>query len=135
LQKNKCMSRKLFLLLFLVFVASVGFAQNINTVVRKIAKHNIYEGPVVGFAVSSSKQYERFEILQAKASKEKLIAIASKHKNAVVRLYAYNALLYKEQNIPTELKEKFAADKTSIKTLSGCIGGQRKVCDIVSNKF
>lgn len=127
------MLRKLILLLSLVFLTTSGIAQKLNRVVRSIAKHNVYEGPLTGFAGTASKQYGRFETLRVKAGIEKLITLATGHNNAVVRLYAFQALIFNKEPIPRELKLKFASDTSFVKILNGCIGGERKVNEIVAH--
>jgi hypothetical protein len=48
------------------------------------------------------------------ASTEELTNLATKHKNPVVRLYAFNALVQKLKDVPVAIVEQFRNDATII---------------------
>lgn len=104
-----------------------------NTVIQmlnEISNHNIYEYKTVGIAGRLSEQYLRFEKLERVATIGELIHISKNHKNAVVRLYAFQALKCKGILIPKDLQEQFSNDKSEIKTLNGCFGNISKINEL-----
>lgn len=52
---------------------------------------------------------------------EELTKLATKHKNAVVRLYAFQSLVLKLKDIPKAIIDQFKNDATMIDTLRGDI--------------
>lgn len=125
--------RKYFLPAILLAVATISFGQkqksnSVAPVVNAIAKSNVYEvSYTVGYAGTISKQYERLVKLSSLATEQELLAIAAQNKNAVVRLYALQALKQKKIRIPQELLRQFQNDHTMVKMLKGCIGDQKRV--------
>ena len=123
------------LIVFLCFVLAskvvVSQSSKIDSVaitVKEMAAANVYEESLsVGFAGTASAQYKRFCRLLSIAGNEQLISLAAAHKNAVVRLYCYQALKQKGAIIPPSLMQQFSTDNTKIKTLNGCIGTERPV--------
>jgi hypothetical protein len=99
----------------------------------EIATHNRYESAHVGVAGIKSRQYTRFESLLPLASVNELEEMATADTNAVVRLYALQALHHKGVTIAAALKKKFAEDKTLVFTLNGCIGGEQSVQSLASS--
>jgi hypothetical protein len=118
----------------LIITTSVLFSQKTTIIVREIAKCNRYESQFVGFSGSPSAQFKRFEKLKIIAEVQELLKLANEHGNAVVRLYAYDALIEKKEKIPPELKSKLSKDKTVVSTLNGCIGGEKNVGEIILSK-
>lgn len=101
----------------------------------KISRHNIYEYKTVGIAGTLSEQYLRYEKLERVATIDELIQISKDYKNAVARLYAFQALKLKGIVIPKDLQEQFDNDKTEIQTLNGCFGNISKVYELSKENF
>jgi ribosomal protein S17E len=91
----------------------------IKKIVKEIAKSNVY---VYADGVPESgkipDQEIRYRELLKIAGADDLIGLA-KDKNAVVRLYAYKAIVRQFSKIPTDLFEQFSNDKTIVTTLRG----------------
>ena len=101
---------------------------SLNTVVTAIAVHDVYEASyTVGFAGTVSKQYLLFKQLLSLATDQQLADLAAQNQNAVVRLYAFQALKQKKANIPNSLLEQFQHDNTIVTSLNGCDGHKMKV--------
>lgn len=101
---------------------------SLTSVVKAMANSNIYEvSYTVGYAGSVSKQYLRFEQLLTLATGQQLLALATNNKNAVVRLYALQALKRKKINIPDALIQQFQNDHTIVDMLKGCIANKKGV--------
>ena len=94
------------LLLPVMFVLTQIAAHSENTkidpikaIVNEMAAHDIYERSTgVGYAGTASKQLQLFEKLRSLASENELTELAVNNKNAVVRLYALQALKTKHKN-------------------------------------
>jgi hypothetical protein len=100
----------------------------VKKIVKEIAKSNIYEfTPTTGNDISKSQQNKRYEALLKTASVEELTNLATKHKNAVVRLYAFQALVLKLKDIPKEIIDQFKNDATMVDTLRGDIADKTPV--------
>ncbi len=119
-----------FSILFML-TAFISFGQKPNlleSTVNEMAKYNIYETTnTVGYANVVSKQYQRFELLINLATEEQLIKLATHNKNAIVRLYALQALKRKNMNISSVMKQQFQNDNTLVETLEGCLGDKKSV--------
>ena len=111
-------------------IASVSGQQKYNDslilIISEIENSNIYEmSYTVGYAGTISKQYLRFKQLLQLATGKQLSELAVNHNNAVVRLYAYQALKQKSVPIPENIVVYFTNDHTFVKTLWGCFGAVR----------
>lgn len=108
----------------------------LKAVVTAIANSNVYEvSYTVGFAGTVSKQYLRFKQLLSIATDQQLRDLATQNKNAVVRLYALQALKQKHANIADCLLKQFQHDKTIIITLDGCNGDKRTVSELAEQNL
>lgn len=114
--------------------ASEDSSAQVSTVVAGIAGTNVLMGPAVGIAGSRPEQWDRFEILQAKATNEELFALTS-DTNAVVRCYAFQALADKNHVNVFPVMLRHLSDTVSVHTLYGCLGGSEKVGDFMLNKI
>src|SRR5690349_10459362 len=115
-----------FLVLIFTSAAATGKqhvkADEVTAIVDSISSSNIYETTyAVGFTGALSEQYQRFARLAKLARIEQLIDLAGTHPNAVVRLYAYQALKKRKAIIPGSLISRFGHDNTVVRTLNGCI--------------
>ena len=110
---------------------SFGQKQKVDSlapILKAMAINNVYEvSTTVGYAGSVSKQYLRFEKLLSLATIKQLIDIATNDKNAVVRLYALQALKREKIIISTALIQQFQNDQTIVEVLNGCIGNKKSV--------
>lgn len=94
----------------------------VKKIVREIAKSNVYEiSASVGYSGTPSKQNIRYLELVKSASIDQLTQLATKNKNAVVRLYAFKALVNKLKDVPQQIIDQFRNDKTVIIVLKGDI--------------
>ena len=107
----------------------------LKKIVRKIAKANVFDAtPVANKGKVISEQEINYRDLLNTASPEQLIDLATNYKNAVVRLYAFRALMEKVKSAPNNLYQKFKNDNTSIKVINGKFS-ERKPLSAVSNGF
>lgn len=95
----------------------------VSEIVKEIASHNIYESRTVGIAGTLSAQFQRYEKLGKTATPDELIQISTNHENAVVRIYAFQALKLRGIAVPKDLQEQISRDKAEVQTLDGCLGG------------
>ena len=134
--KKLLVSSTSFLLLILCtslqsFSIRSSNADPIKKVVKEIAKTDVYE-----YTTSFKKdavlpeQMNRYLILKQLASSEKLISIIKKEKNAVVRLYAYMALVSSLKSVPSDILEKMNNDQTEVRTNHENISGSETVATI-----
>ena len=71
---------------------------SVATLARAMANSDIYEvSYTVGYTGAISQQYQRFERLLSLATEQQLIDLAYRYDNAVIRLYAFQALRQKKQ--------------------------------------
>lgn len=127
--------RKLFVFIIVICLHCGASSSPVNDLVTNIAadiaKHNIYESATVGFAATPSTQNMRLNQLIRIANDNQLISL-TKHKNAVVRLYALRAIIARKLILSTELKDQFNNDSSIVATLQGCLGNKSSVA-IISN--
>ncbi len=105
------------------------FSDTVNSIVSSISNHNVFESAHVGFAGVPSRQYILYKKLDAVASNEELRELAKNNKNAVVRLYAFEALLNRKE-VTEEINKQFQNDQAMVYTLQGCVGGRSNVKDV-----
>ena len=124
------MRKPIFLLLTGLFF-SIGslYAQGLQIValpmvVNGMAAHNVYESQTIGIANAKSKQFARYQQLVSIATESQLLDLAMDHANAVVRLYAFQALRERSIAIPKSLQQKFKEDETIVEVLEGCIANK-----------
>lgn len=110
-------------------------SDSVIEILKDISKHNVYEYKTVGIAGTLSKQYLRYEQLARVATIDELLQISKDYKNAVARLYAFQALKLKGFVIPKDLQEQFDSDRTEIQTLNGCLGNISKVAELSKENF
>ncbi len=103
-------------------------SKEIIEIVQKIKKINTVMEDVVGYEGVRPKQFDHFEDLEKKATKNELMELTN-HPNGAVRCYAFWALAYKVdvQLFPIVLKH--LDDNEIVETMSGCIIEAEKVGD------
>ena len=129
----------LFTLLIIAGISSFGQRQSddsLATVVKEIANNNVYEvSYTVGIAGAISSQLQRFDLLLSLSTNDQLLNLATHNKNAVVRLYAFQALKHKKIEIPTALNQQFQNDKTIVEMLNGCVGDKKSVSTLAQQNI
>lgn len=133
------MTIKTGFLITAIFFAIAGNASaqqipsdSLQVLLAEMAKSNVYEtSAFVGFAGSVSLQNQRYERMKEIASQEELQEIASQNNNAVVRLYAFKALVERKLTVPEKLLEKFHQDRSIVKTLHGCLANKTEVRNLI----
>ena len=119
---------------------SVSFGQaakhdEVTKIVNEIATTNRYdESYTIGIGGIISTQYQLFQQLAQLATPQQLVDLIN-HKNAVVRLYAYQALRRKKVKISEGIMTDFANDRTLITVLRGCIMEQQPVSMLINHKL
>jgi hypothetical protein len=89
-------------------------------------------GSAVYYGGIKPKQYDNFERLRTKATKEELIELTS-HPNAVVRCYSLWALSYDSSVELFPIIINHITDDEQVNTQFGCIGSAEKVGDFFIN--
>ena len=102
---------------------------------RRIAKANAY---VVTSLNNNNKAVSDQELnyrdLLKVASPEELSDLAASDKNAIVRLYAFKALMETVKDAPKNIFEQFMNDATLIKVINGS-RSEMKPLNSISNGF
>jgi len=107
----------------------------LRKIVRRIAKANVYVvTPSNGSNKAVSGQELNYRELLATASLEELSGLAADDKNAVVRLYAFKALMETVKDAPRNIFEKFMNDTTPVKVINGG-RSEMKPLNSISNGF
>jgi hypothetical protein len=125
----------IFLAILCLPVFATAMAQQKNNalkgLLKAIAHANTYEsGYTIGYAGSVSKQYQRFGQLRQLATGRQLAHLAARHKNAVVRLYALQALRQGNMPVGQSLALLFQHDHAMVLVLDGCTGSRRTVHEL-----
>jgi hypothetical protein len=94
---------------------------DVKTIVAKLAEGDRVEDVRIGIAGTLSMQWVRFEYLKKIASPQELVAL-TRHKNAVVRCYAFRALVDKKPDKVFSVLLQHLHDTTMVTTQSGCTG-------------
>lgn len=107
----------------------------LKKIVRRIAKANVY---VVTSLNSNNKavsdQELNYQNLLKVASPEELSDLAASDKNAIVRLYAFKALMETVKDAPKNIFVQFMNDATLIKVINGS-RSEMKPLNSISNGF
>lgn len=102
---------------------------SVDSLSNAIAKHNMLNSAAVGIAGVKTEQWKRFERLSRIATDKELVALTD-HRNAVVRCYAFEALLKRKHIDPFPILLRHLSDTAYVSTLNGCFGRERKAGDI-----
>jgi hypothetical protein len=112
-----------FYILFFIIFQSCGHKQNrrighekelpfsTNTMISIIENSDCVYGDGIGMTSEKSITYECFKRLEQLAS-DSLWFQLSKSKSTVMRIYAYKALLSKNQSLALQVKERLKNDKS-----------------------
>jgi hypothetical protein len=69
------------------------------------------------------------------ATEQQLIDLAYRYDNAVVRLYAFQALRQKKAKVSEALIQQFQHDRTIVTMLKGCIGNKKAVNELAKQNL
>lgn len=107
----------------------------LKKIIKRIARANVYDAtPVAGNHKVVSEQENNYQDLLNTATPEQLTELATDDKNAVVRLYAFRALMEKVKKAPANVYEQFMNDTTPIKVINGN-SSEMKSLNSISNGF
>lgn len=95
------------------------------SLVDQIAQCNRVDGQYTGISGSESMQYKRYKILTTYTD-EQLRELIN-HNNAVVRIYAFDALAERNSSLVIKAFENKISDTASFDELGGCIVTTKKV--------
>lgn len=107
----------------------------VKKIIKKLAKANVYDA--TSFSAndrSISEQESLYKELLNTASAEQLTELATNNKNAVVRLYAFRALMEKVKTAPQNVFNQFMNDTTPIRIFNGKLS-EMKPLNTISNGF
>ncbi|HLP52623.1 MAG TPA: hypothetical protein VK154_17160 [Chitinophagales bacterium] len=99
---------------------------NVNVIVDSIAIMNCVYAKAIHAAAIYSEQYARFERLIQIAKTEQLEGL-TKHPNAVVRVYAYKALLIRDKQVAAFARKRLNKDDKKVCALMGCMSFEGRV--------
>ena len=107
----------------------------LKKIVRRIAKANVYVVTSLnGSEKAVSDQELNYQNLLKVASPEELSDLAASDKNAIVRLYAFKALMETVKDAPKNIFEQFMNDATPVKVINGS-RSEMKPLNSISNGF
>lgn len=92
----------------------------LNQIIRKLKKANVFDAtPLRVKNPGVSEQESLYKELLSIATPEELTELSVNNKNAVVRLYAFRALMEKMKDAPGNVIQQFMKDTTPIKVVDG----------------
>ena len=107
----------------------------LKKIVKEIAKTNLYDATRTTENKNAvSKQETNYQKLLNRATPEQLTELATNSKNAVVRLYAFRALMEKVKSASENVYNQFTNDNTLIKVINGNTA-EMKPLNTISNGF
>jgi hypothetical protein len=130
------MKRLVFLLVLFPFQVGwekeqtypVTLRPQIKKIVEAIAEENVLKSKGVGIAGTRTEQWERFEKLQNEATAEELVELTD-HPNAVVKCYAFQALVTRKQADVFSVLVEHLTDMATVNTFQGCLKGSEYTGD------
>lgn len=90
---------------------------SVKKIVKRIEKVNMYVVTPMNSKNISDQERNYVDLLRT-ASIEELTQLAADHKSAVVRLYAFRALMESVKDAPKHIFEQFMNDTTLIKVIN-----------------
>jgi predicted aminopeptidase len=107
----------------------------VKKIIKKLAKANVYDATTYNENEKViSEQETLYRELLNSASPDQLTELATNNKNAVVRLYAFRALMEKVKNASISVYNQFKNDTTAIKVINGQTT-EMKPLNTISNGF
>lgn len=129
---------KIILTIIILFISLISSGQTTyndklissktKKTVKRIESVNELMDSAVGYSGTQPKQWDNFEELKKKATKEELIELTN-HPNGVVRSYSFWALSHKKDFELYPIVKKHLNDNELINTQFGCVGRQKMVGD------
>ena len=110
------------------FTKKMYVRSQIQLLVDSMTSYNRVDGPAVGIAGVKSEQWKRYELLSAKAMNHELKSLTN-HNNAVVRCYAFDALVNRNDTAAYSILIKHLTDTAKVYSMIGCIGQSDMVGD------
>lgn len=118
----------IIVLLMSQFSYSQKISKNIQKIVDKIAKDNVYKGSAVGYAGQRTKQWDRFQTLKKRATDEELIKLTN-HENSTVKCYSFQALAERNNPKTFDILLNHLKNNDIVETFQGCMMGRQSVGD------
>jgi hypothetical protein len=119
--------------ILICFLTSIGLnaqtREDSVSSIKKLIKGFSTEG--VGYGNAASKSWYAYIYLHHTLSNEELVNLTF-DKIAEVRVYAFMALAHNKYADIGKIKNRLSADKESVFTMQGCIGGEEKVQSIIT---
>ncbi len=114
------------------------FSQRINEtpvkkIVKKIAKANVFVVTPLNSKNVSEQELNYRDLLKT-SSIEELTQLAAEDKSAVVRLYAFRALMESVKDVPQNIFTQFRNDSTAINVIDGT-RAETKPLNSIANGF
>lgn len=106
----------------------VHLRPEIEKLVKGIAKDNVLKSSGVGVAGTRTEQWERYESLSQNATTKELLELTD-YSNAVVRCYAFDALVKRNNVDHNRILLNHLYDTAIIQTFVGCIENSEMVGD------
>lgn len=122
------------IILLLILIPFVGFTQDnhskksIDELVKEIAMENELTSRAVGFGGSPSGQYQRYDVLKSKATREQLIKL-TEHESPVIRCYAFWGLADRQEKDLFPILIDHLGDTATINRQFGCVLSKVSVAD------
>jgi hypothetical protein len=116
--------------LLLILITAIRIKTKI--IIGLIALENDVQCEAVGFGGMKSQQWDRYIYLRNHASDKELIDLTNA-KNAAVRCYAFNALVFRKNRSVQEILLKHLYDNEKVRTFCGCINTTETIGDYYYN--
>ena len=110
-------------------------ANPLKKLIKQLAKDNVFDA--TPFRVNNkvvSEQESLYKELLSNATPDQLTELATNNKNAIVRLYAFRALMEKVKDAPGKVLQQFMNDTTPIRVINGS-SSEMKPLNFISNGF
>jgi hypothetical protein len=97
---------------------------------NEIAQKETLEGAYIGYSGSESETYKKFVRLSKIATLQELLQLMN-NKSNVLKGYIIGDLIQKKYDSLTYIFNKILESKSSVNTLSGCIGGEQSLANLM----
>ena len=110
-------------------------ANPLKKLIKQLAKANVFDAtPLRVSNKVISEQESLYKELISLATPDQLTELATHNKNAIVRLYAFRALMEKVKDAPGNVIQQFINDTTPIRIINGN-SSEMKPMNTISNGF
>jgi hypothetical protein len=128
-RKSVLISIVILLMLSTSIFSAEQIRPEIKAIVNKLEEKNMLYGPAVGYGGVKDEQWTNFEELLKNAGTDELI-ILTKHKNPVIRCYAFWGLVEKRDKGCYQILLNHLTDSESVTTFFGCVISGQMVGDV-----